>query len=244
MSEAARWFAGVDGCRSGWAVVFWDLAHQQPPRLEVKASFQDVLDAPEAPEIVAVDMPIGLPERTGPGGRAAERAARPHLGPRQSSVFSVPARAAVMCEDYREACAQALAHSDPPRRVSKQCFNLFPKIREIDALMTPELEARVYEVHPELSFWRLNGGQAMALPKKVKSAAHAPGLAERRALLCGLGFRESFFDIERPKGVGADDLIDAAVNALIAERIARGEAESFPADPPRDAKGLRVAIWA
>lgn len=244
MSTSVRWVAGADGCRSGWAVVFWDLNRAEKPHLTVKAGFREILEAPEAPEIIAVDMPIGLPERSGRGGRAAEQAARPRLGRRQSSVFSVPARAAVKCDDYREACSQALAHSDPPRKVSKQCFNLFPKIREIDALMTSELESRVYEVHPELSFWRLNGERAMSLPKKVKGAAHRPGLAERRDLLCGFGFEPEFFDSERPRGVSADDLIDAAVNTLIAERIVRGEAESFPADPPRDAKGLRIAIWA
>ena len=244
MSAPTVWVAGVDGCRSGWAVVFRDIDRWESPRLALAERFRDILEAPEAPQIIAVDMPIGLPERTGPGGRAAERAARPQLGPRQSSVFSVPARPAVMCEDYREACSLALAHSDPPRKVSKQCFHLFPKIREIDALMTPALEARVYEVHPELSFWRLNGGHAMILPKKVKGRAHGPGLAERRALLQSHGFEPEFLDQKRPSGVGADDLIDASVNALIAEQIASGQAQSFPPDPPRDAKGLRIAIWA
>jgi len=33
------------------------------------------------------------------------------------------------------ACAAALATSDPPRKVSKQCFHIFPRIREIDALL-------------------------------------------------------------------------------------------------------------
>ncbi len=244
MSAPARWVAGVDGCRSGWAVVLRELNRSEAPRLALAARFQDVLEAPEDPQIIAVDMPIGLPDRTGPGGRAAEQAARPHLGPRQSSVFSVPARPAVMCEDYAQACRVALAHTDPPRKVSIQCFHIFPKIREIDALMTPELEARVYEVHPELSFWRVNGEQAMALPKKLKGGAHGPGLAERRTLLEAHGFEPAFFDKKRPTGVGADDLIDASVNALIAERIATGEAQSFPPDPPRDPKGLRIAIWA
>ncbi|WP_164198380.1 DUF429 domain-containing protein, partial [Stenotrophomonas maltophilia] len=79
--------------------------------------------------------------------------------------------------DYWEACKAALATSDPPRKVSKQAFFLFAKIREIDQLMRadPALARRVFEVHPELAFWRLNGEKAVALPKKVKSAAHQPG---------------------------------------------------------------------
>ncbi|MCC2114005.1 MAG: DUF429 domain-containing protein, partial [Hyphomicrobiales bacterium] len=130
-----------------------------------------------------------------------------------------------------------------PRKVSKQCFNLFPKIREVDAVMTPAQESRIYEVHPELAFWRLNGGAPMALPKKVKSRPNPDGLAERRALLCHNGYEAAFLE-NPPKGAGADDLLDAAVNAVIAERIAAGLAEPFPREFSRDDRGLRMAIWA
>ncbi len=239
-----RWVAGVDGCRSGWVAAMLEADGQAPPRLRQFARFGELLAAPEAPLVIAVDMPIGLPGRTGPGGRGPERAVRPLLGARQSSVFSVPARDAVMADDYAEACRIALDRSDPPRKVSKQCFNLFPKIREIDCLMTPELEARVFEVHPELAFWRLNGGRAMELPKKVNSRAHPPGLAERRALLEAHGFDAEIFARPREAGVAADDLIDACANALIALRILEGRAQPYPAAPARDPKGLRIAIWA
>ena len=48
-------------------------------------------------------------------------------------------RSAVLAEDYRAACAAALATSDPPRKIARQAFMLFPKVRELDALMTPAL---------------------------------------------------------------------------------------------------------
>jgi predicted RNase H-like nuclease len=127
--------------------------------------------------------------------------------------------------------------------VAKQCFHIFPRIREIDALMTPALEARVFEVHPELAFWRLNDGAPMTLPKKVKGSPNPAGLAERRALLVRHGYDAALL-ARAPRGAGTDDLLDAAVNALIARRILRGEVESFPPEPARDAKGLRIAIWA
>ncbi|MCK1975190.1 DUF429 domain-containing protein, partial [Bacillus safensis] len=79
--------------------------------------------------IIAVDMPIGLPER---GQRSAERAARAHLGERQSSLFSIPPRAAGYAGDYRESCSLSLERTDPPRKVSRQAFGLFPKICELD----------------------------------------------------------------------------------------------------------------
>ncbi|WP_186394273.1 DUF429 domain-containing protein [Stappia sp. TSB10GB4] len=238
--------AGIDGCRLGWIAVLRDYeAQDAPPRhtLLQLPRFAELLADPGI-SVLAVDMPIGLPERAGAGGRGPERCVRPLLGERQSSVFSVPARAAVFCDDYGEACAAALATSDPPRKVSRQAFHLFPKIREIDAVMTPALEVRVHEVHPELAFWRLNGERAMSLPKKVKSAASMPGIEERIALLGRYGYDEAFLRQRPPSGAGRDDLIDACVNAVIAERIAQGLATPFPRAPERDARGLRMAIWA
>src|SRR5262245_30195835 len=128
------WLAGVDGCSAGWIAAFVRPDGGEA-RLRVLSRFADVLAAPETPREIAVDMPIGLPGRPGPGGRAAENAVRALLGARQSSVFSVPSRAAIYAEDYSAACARALSTSDPPRKVSKQLFNIAPRIREIDALL-------------------------------------------------------------------------------------------------------------
>ena len=103
-------------------------------RVRVVPHFAEILTAAEHPAVIAVDMPIGLPDRTGYGGRTAENAVRPLLGARQSAVFSVPSRAAMEQTDYREACAAAFATSDPPRKISKQLFMIAPKIREVDRL--------------------------------------------------------------------------------------------------------------
>ena len=67
-------------------------------------------------------MPIGLPARIGPGGRGPERAVRPLLGGRQSSVFPVPSREAIYAPTYRDACRVALLTSDPPRSVQVTTF--------------------------------------------------------------------------------------------------------------------------
>jgi predicted RNase H-like nuclease len=196
--------------------------------------------------VIAADIPIGLPERVGRGGRAAENAVRPLLGERQSSVFSVPARAALASHDYAVACEIALATSDPPRKVSKQLFMLTAKIREVDACLRaePEAVARVFEVHPELAFWRLNGERALTEPKKRNGHCHEPGLALRRALLVAEGFAESMVNAPSPRGAGPDDLIDAFACAAIARRIRAGHARPFPDPPERDTFGLPMAIWA
>lgn len=239
--------AGVDGCRGGWIVVLHPIDDPAEASVLLAPRFRDVLAIAPTPRVIAVDMPIGLPESAGTGGRAADVSARSRLGGRQSAVFSVPARTAVMQHDYREACAAALATSDPPRKVSKQIYHLFPKIREIDELMSPALQDRVVECHPEVSFWALNGGRALDLPKKVKSRPHPPGIAVRRRLLEAAGYQQQLFAAPptwNASSAGSDDVVDAAAAAWTAARIARGTAQRFPDNPPHDARGLRMEIWA
>src|ERR1043166_96229 len=101
------WLAGVDGCPAGWMVAFVHAAGDEV-RLRVFAQFAAIATAPETPAVIAVDMPIGLPPRIGPGGRGPERAVRPLLGPRQSSVFPVPSREAIYAATYLDACRVAL----------------------------------------------------------------------------------------------------------------------------------------
>ena len=236
--------AGVDGCPAGWIAVLRDMAAARPARVVVTSRFADLLAL--GPAAIAVDMPIGLPERIGPGGRGPETALRPHLGARQSSVFSVPSRAAVYAPDYREACVLAAATSDPPRKVSKQAFFLFPKIREIDELLRADgaLHGRVFESHPEGVFMTLNGGAALSEPKKVKGRCWPAGMALRRTLLSGAGIGPDLLGMAPPRGAGEDDLLDAIACSVTAGRIVRGEARSFPERPGVDAFGLPVAIWA
>jgi predicted RNase H-like nuclease len=239
------WLAGVDGCPGGWIAAFVRPSGDDGT-LALFARFADVLAVAQRPAIVAVDMPIGLPERAGHGGRAAENAVRPLLGARQSAVFSVPARAAIDERDYAGACRVALATSEPPRKVSKQLFNIAPKIREVDEALRADMRTaeRVYEVHPELAFWRLNGERALDEPKKVKSRPYPPGLALRRTLLRGAGMPSELIAAVPPRGAAEDDLIDALACAAIARRLHAGSARPFPASPPRDAFGLPMAIWA
>nr|WP_096352831.1 DUF429 domain-containing protein [Variibacter gotjawalensis] len=241
-SDVSPWLAGVDGCRGGWMVAFVR-PHGDEMRLRVVSHFADVVCAAEDPAIIAIDMPIGLPDRAGPGGREAERLIRPLLGERQSSVFSVPSRAAIDARDYSEACSVALATSDPPRKVSKQTFNLAPKIREVDAVLRDDaaLARRVFEVHPELAFWRLNGERALGEPKRVKSRPYPAGLALRRTILARAGLDAN---AAAPAGAGDDDLLDALACAAVARRLHAGTAQSFPNQPQLDAFGLKMAIWS
>jgi predicted RNase H-like nuclease len=81
----------------------------------------------------------------------------------------------------------------------------------------------VHEVHPEVSFAVL-AGRPLAFAKRTWN-----GHRERLRLLGRAGIKIP----ERLDAglVPADDVLDAAVAAWTATRIARGEQVTFPADP-------------
>ncbi|MER8405057.1 DUF429 domain-containing protein [Mesorhizobium sp. M0185] len=247
---------GVDGCKAGWIAVRRDPG--AAPSTAVFPSFAALLDRLPADSLVAVDMPIGLPDFSQRGGRGPEALVRPLLGARQSSVFATPSRAALYAEieafttvdawyaAHRKASEVAKTTSDPPRGVSIQAFGIFAKIREIDSLLIarPELRSRVFESHPEVAFCKLNGDRAMRLPKKIRGNINPAGMAERKALLARHGYSQDFLDQTPPRGAAADDFLDAAAMMVVAGRIVRGEAMPFPDPPLADRFGIPVAIWA
>jgi predicted RNase H-like nuclease len=238
------WVAGVDGCRAGWVVALAPV-DLSSIRVRIVERIQDVLDAPEGPAVIAVDMPIGLPERIVGSGRRAEQLVRPLLGARQSSVFAIPGRAAVYAPDYGEACRRALSTSEPPRKVSRQGFGLFARIREVDAVLLaqPEARRRLYEVHPEVAFWTMNQERALDQPKKAKGGSFEPGLALRRSLLVSAGLPRDAVAGLPPRGAAADDLLDALAGLVVARAILDGRGRSFPDPPEQDQNGNPVAIW-
>jgi predicted RNase H-like nuclease len=124
--------------------------------------------------------------------------------------------------------------------LSKQAWFLLDKIREIDATIKPEDQARIRETHPELAFLALKGGP-LEHAKKT-----AQGQAERVALLedAGFGRVQPWIDLLSGEHALPDDLLDACALALAAERMHKGEGTRLPAEePPRDAKGLAMEIW-
>ena len=236
--KPSPWIAGLDGCRGAWAGVLLnrDDGRHRAARF---ATVADCLDAPEAPAFVGIDIPIGLPDRVEGGGRVADRAARAWLGSGRASVFPMPPRAAVYAPDYETAKALSRAASDPPFAPSIQGWNIFRGVREVDGLLRarPDLGARLYEVHPEIAFRRLNGDRALAAPKKKPE-----GQAARRALLHDAGLAEALI-AGRPAGIGADDHLDALAALVVARDIAGGRAVPLPDPPGRDAFGLPIVIW-
>lgn len=232
---------GVDGCKGGWlAVAFDPQARTLTPR--VYGSFAEVVEAYHDVAAIGVDIPIGLSEGH---PRLCDLQARIAIAPRGSSVF--PAPDARLLERMFDADGQllpypqvlALARIVTGKGLSKQAYFICPKIAEVDRLMTPTSQARVIEVHPEVSFSSL-AGRPMRYPKRKPE-----GYDERRNLLqvalkASIWHREEAHAAARP--AQPDDLLDATIVAWTAYRFANGIARSLPPDPPLDRHGLRMEI--
>ena len=127
--------------------------------------------------------------------------------------------------------------------MSIQTWAIVPKIVEVDRLLRADAQRRevVREVHPEVSFFFLNGQRPMSTPKRKPD-----GRAERLSVLrswCG----ETIVDVlakRRELHCKADDIVDALVALWTAERIACGAAISIPAEPTLDMYGLRMEMMA
>ena len=236
---SARTFIGIDGCRAGWFCVIlheddgWS-CHMAPDAPAVGALITDA-------NSVLIDIPIGLPG-SGPDGRLCDREARQLLGRgRAASVFSAPARRTLAASSYPDALA--LNRQATGRGLSKQAWNIVPKIREIDTLLCDNrvLRGTLRECHPELCFWALNGKQAMHFNKKK-----APGQQQRLHVLeryfpqCHALFEQACSEFLR-REVARDDIIDAMVCAVTA-RYGYGRYRTAPANPALDGQGLPMEI--
>ena len=217
--ETSVLVAGVDGYRKGWVAVALDPSGDV--QVSTHPSFSEVLSSQA--RVIAVDIPIDPP---GLGVRATDAGARAFVGgSRASSVFPTPPRAALEARTFAE--ANEIARTITGKGISQQAFALGRKILEVHTLA--EVDERVIEMHPEVSFRELAGEPVL------ESKHTAGGLARRRELLSAAG-------IVLPgavPGVPETDLLDAAAGAWTAARYAEGRASAFPPDH-RERLG---AIW-
>jgi len=166
--------AGVDGCKAGWFVAIASAMNEsgrtdtpcvfELKRFLVAGTFAEVLSETSDCQLACVDIPIGLSDGKKP--RECDVAARKLLrGPRASSVFPAPIRPCLSAQDYET--ASKISFERTGKKLTKQTFALMKKIREVDDLMTPELQNRVREIHPEILFWALNGQKPIESNKKT-----------------------------------------------------------------------------
>ena len=218
---------GLDGYSRGWVAVQIDGARRE---LRVLGCISELLTM--SFDRAGIDMPIGLPER---GLRDCDLEARMMLRPHASRVFT-GARRGLWDHASHAAANQALKRRGEAG-VSIQLWNLGPKILEIDESITPRLQLRIREAHPELVFLRLNFGRP--LPSKKTEE----GIAERMKLLK----RERFTELKqwiahKPPGAKADDILDACAAAIAARDFRSGHV--LPRNgAQKDERGLKMQIW-
>ncbi len=141
--------AGIDGCPKGWVVIVLSNGHFA--RAEFSPTFAELLTNLAEAQVIAVDIPIGLPD--GPYPRLADVEAKKLLGKFAPKVFMTPPRVVLEAATYAE--ANRLSKSRFKRGISAQAYALKKKIFEADAVAA--YDDRIYEVHPELSFMAMNG---------------------------------------------------------------------------------------
>jgi predicted RNase H-like nuclease len=218
---------GVDGCRAGWVAALAYGSAERPTRTSLKR-FSDIDELlawrthQESEPVVAVDVPMGLPDRV--GLRSCDAEARARLGRRWMCGFEPPDRE-LYGRDFVSARTLVWARrDDDPEAVfhvlTQQGVQIMNKIEEVDRALVsdPSRQDWLIEVHPEVSFREM---AAEELPRK-KSAA---GKKRRLALL-----RNCFSDIDGclravpwlRKEVAYDDLLDAYISLWSGLRFARG----------------------
>jgi predicted RNase H-like nuclease len=232
--------AGVDGCRGGWVGV--QIKHRdETGTVSIFPDIQALWDTWSDLTCILIDIPIGLKE-WGPAPRGCDGEARRILRrPRSSSIFPVPCRAAVYATTYLEACA--INREKTTKGISKQAWNIVPKIRQVDTLLrnTPAARRPIRETHPEVCFWGLAGGQAILNYKKT-----ALGIQERVTLLERL-FPKTRKLISNTVTTFSrdilviDDVVDALALAVTALH-AGDNLESIPSKQEWDGEGLPMEI--
>jgi predicted RNase H-like nuclease len=240
-------FAGVDGCRAGWFAVF--LAEKNEKNCEWKIGifpkFSFLIDFlkkeyEQAEPLILIDIPIGL-RPGGRGERLSDRGARSVLKIRKSSIFPVPCREAIYSESYEKACK--VNEKLNGKRISKQAWNIVPKIRDVDSFLIQNeiYREKVKEVGPEICFQSFTD-----FPMKY-SKKSPEGFLERKEVLKSVcmftdEIIEAALSKYRRKEVAKDEILDALAAAITAQMGHRYGFEYIPCEPEIDSEGLKIQM--
>lgn len=194
----------------------------QPPQLF--STFLEVLSQYPAFAVVVVNAPIGsLDDPEGPV-RACDREARALLGRRASAVHYAPSRSVL-----------GDSGSGPYAHVDAVTATMLARYREVAAEMSPFRQRVVYEGHPELSFFQLNGDVALRWSKRREE-----GREVRRLLLEErIPGVDVIIDADL-EGVPLKHLLDVAALTWTARRVLGRAAKRIPRDAQWDSEGLRM----
>lgn len=227
---------GIDGCRAGWFAII-----NQDDRWSytLAPSIAALLNDHGTADRIFIDIPLGLADDQ---TRQCDQLARHLLSPyRHSSVFSTPVREAVYAANYAMACR--INARQTGRKITRQTWNICPKIREVDTWLRqhPAAQSRVYESHPEVAFYALNKEHPLQTRKKSPE-----GREQRLTLLTqAIGNAHQLFDQavdHYPRAqLQMDDILDAMVLAVMAS-CSETDHCYLPEPAPVDRYGIPMRI--
>ena len=203
-----RFTVGVDGCKGGWVAASASKNKSPEVKFDFAPTLKKLIAQFPADSLIMINMPIGL---YSDDSRRCDEEARHLLKKRGCCVFPAPLRPVVedlnCAKSYELAKRKNKKHHLHQKKISRQSFALLGKIREVDSLITPRLQERIMETHPELVFWALNEGKPIAISKKEPN-----GFKKRLKLLEFIfpGASEEMIGIKKELGgkVAIDDLIE------------------------------------
>jgi predicted RNase H-like nuclease len=223
--------AGADVVKGRWIYVV--LENGSFNTAQVVDSLRQIPEVLGPIDLLALDIPIGLPADGADWPRPSDLAARTFVGPRRFSVFTTPPRPVYDEPTYAD--ANAFHRQLTTKGLSCQAWALRTKILETETFITDN--PNTIEVHPEVCF-RAMKGEPLGFSKKTWN-----GQTERRALLATQGVELPGQLDEITGKVPPDDLLDAAAAAWTAWRCEKGIGEALPESNSNTPFTVRGLIW-
>ncbi len=232
---------GIDACPAGWAVCSLDPSGNC--RLTVVDDADSLVPLIEPCDLACIDIPLGILDDA---EREVDRRAKSVLGRYHARVFMTPPRPVLDQPCYRSANAESRRLIG--KGLSKQAWNILPKVRSIDALLQkePSLCSKLRECHPEIALWGLGG-------KVVSSNKATPEGRTDRLRLLGSHIDQPERRIEaarstlRVRDAKDDDLIDAMICAVVGagawDKTIRGLDDQLPCDATGLPTEISINIW-
>jgi predicted RNase H-like nuclease len=211
---------GIDGCRAGWIAASFQ---KNQITFQLLHSLQKLISTNEK-QYIGIDMPVYLSDHE---FREADQEARRLLKRRAATVFSAPITKILHAISYKDACQ--LSFKLTGKKISKQSWNLFPKIKDVQQVKNKFQGVRIfYEIHPELSFMAMNKMEILEISKKL-----AQGKEMRLNLIKSIYPSFNFKKVRKQflkKDVSDDDILDAIAVLWSTHRIVDNIAESIPSN--------------
>ncbi|MEX1010705.1 MAG: DUF429 domain-containing protein [Balneolaceae bacterium] len=229
--------AGVVGCSAGWFYVTLDEGSEHFERVEGDTGLKEIADRFDR---IFLAIPTGLEESS--AERECDRLLRELLGDNgKEIVISPPIRTVLHAPTFAEANFEFLEATG--ETLSPKTWSIVPKVKFVDKLLggSNGMADKVYESHPELIYFKLNGGRIFQSKLIRKGLRHRLELLKNRKLVIADFFRDAKEEYRRNE-VEETEILDAAALAWAATRSLESPLQWLPEEPDEDHRGVKKGI--